>query len=873
MIKHLLSMHKFVALAAATAMCLTASAYDITVTGVNGQKFTAGVDDVKSVTFDTPAQAVSFTGAFTNEITTGVGAHDVNVPFDASMYWIISEKDETATWMRLSKNYGNAGENMITISLDANKLQAPRTATFTMLCGFRPIVFTVVQTPDMSGQYVDMPDAKFNEYILNNYDEDGDGQLSAAEAAKIKYLNVKGLGIETLAGIRQMPNLETLDCSGNVIDNTLDLSGLTKLRVVNAHHNQYNKLVMNGCTALEELYANDNYTRVNYRNIFHLESVELQGCTSLRIAQLEDNIIFDLDLSDCTALTDLMLAVNQLPSIDLSNCRSLVHAHLRSNPMKDVTLDLSGCPELATIDIAENDMAGIDVSGCPKLEELRARYNKLTTIDVTKNPKLRVLELFSNQLSALDVTKNPELNNLWAGSNQLTALDVTKNAELQSLNVSGNKIEGALDLTANNALNTIEVSNNLISELKLPDTSVLEQLNANNNKLTSLDLSHAPELLAVVANNNQLESINLAGCENTTVVSLDNNKLTSVDLSDMLSLRMLDINGNKLEAIDLTVCPALEEAHIANNVIADAKLTDMLQLTTLEIYGNRLTSIDLTGTIYLDELHIHNNLITEFTPSQDPALRYVDLRNNQITSVDFSSNDALQFAFGTSNPCKTVWLSEIAPNNQIEFDEGCEIKYGKPGEQEPEPEPVAAGYNKITSMSSVTLEDGSKYLLVCEGANGLFAERQTTNFHTAYTTTITDGNIAADADNTEACQLTIGKDGDREMYWLKGNLARGGKECYIECMNNFGGSPAKIGLYGTSEEEGSDVWLWGMAFDADGNVQLTAHPKTTNDEFDMPFTPGGALLLGYCKSKGCFAIYDSSDSSDYYPVQLYKLSN
>lgn len=68
------------------------------------------------------------------------------------------------------------------------------------------------------------PDPVFRAYVLENYDRDGDGTLSAKEAQKVKTLDVSGLGITSLAGLERFTKLTALNCAGNDLSE-IDLSG------------------------------------------------------------------------------------------------------------------------------------------------------------------------------------------------------------------------------------------------------------------------------------------------------------------------------------------------------------------------------------------------------------------------------------------------------------------------------------------------------------------------------------------------------------------------------------------------------------------------------------------------------------------------
>ncbi len=82
---------------------------------------------------------------------------------------------------------------------------------------------------------VEIPDAKFKTYLLENFDKNADGELSLSEAKSIKDINCSGMDIAALDGIEKFANLESLDCRNN------DLSEL-EIR----YNKKLNKLVCTG---------------------------------------------------------------------------------------------------------------------------------------------------------------------------------------------------------------------------------------------------------------------------------------------------------------------------------------------------------------------------------------------------------------------------------------------------------------------------------------------------------------------------------------------------------------------------------------------------------------------------------------------------
>lgn len=662
---------------ALAATALGVNAYDISVKNQDGQTFRATVDDLHNITFDTSGSPLTFTGTTGPALEAGNGAEDVTLRFNASMYWIVSDIDDSVTWLRFSKKYGAHGENQLTLSVDANDINAPRTANFTILCGFQKVEISLTQASKDVSNYVDIPDDNFRNYILTNFDADGDGRLSRQEAETITSIDCRNLSISSIAGVRQMTNLTDLNCAYNTITDALDLSGLTKLRTARTDHNLYESLSLAGCSALETLQANDNYSMVNYSPVYHLKSIDLSGCTSLKYVRLEDNALESIDLSDCSELTDIMLTINKLTQIDLTPCKKLVNAHMRTNRMTG-TLDASECHELENLFVNDMQLTGINVTGCPKLRQLGATYNKIDAIDLTNCPELERLDIFSNNLSEIDLTNNTKLENLWIANNHLTTIDLSKNTLLKKLQAGNNEIGGTLDLSANSELTFLEVYGNKVEAVILAYSPNLDLINFNNNQLTSLDVTNAPNINSLVAYGNRLENVNLTAASNLSIINLDDNQLTQLDLSGCRSLAMVDINRNKLESLDVSNCSNLIELYATYNNMTSFIARDLWSLKTLELYNNQLAKLDLTGCIAIDALHFQNNNIEYFSPNTLEKLRYIDCRNNQLGSIDFSSNNYLQYAHGTGNPCKTVYLSEQAPNEQIVFDEDCNIFLGHP---------------------------------------------------------------------------------------------------------------------------------------------------------------------------------------------------
>ena len=89
------------------------------------------------------------------------------------------------------------------------------------------LLFSGCSTKD-SNVIVEIPDANFKAYLLENFDKNKDGNISLSEAKAVKEINCSGKGIEKLDGIEKFTNITLLDCSNNKLEE-LELSSNKKL--------------------------------------------------------------------------------------------------------------------------------------------------------------------------------------------------------------------------------------------------------------------------------------------------------------------------------------------------------------------------------------------------------------------------------------------------------------------------------------------------------------------------------------------------------------------------------------------------------------------------------------------------------------------
>lgn len=183
------------------------------------------------------------------------------------------------------------------------------------------------------------------------------------------------------------------------------------------------------------------------------------------------------------------------------------------------------------------------------------------------------------------------------------------------------------------------------------------------------------------------------------------------------------------------------------------------------------------------------------------------------------------------------------------------------GEPDPAKEPM---YTKITSTDLISGSSDDRYLIVCEGKSSLLGEFNSGNYHYPLPVTIANGGIDPNCAEAVKCQLSITHPEGvfASRYILYSHNIRDGRP-YIGCMSNFSGTPGKF-AFRASLSSGTSLECWDIAFDADGNALIMAHPNTQDVQ--------GDVFLGFSKPKDTFCLYGAdANTSDFLPLQIYKL--
>ena len=231
---------------------------------------------------------------------------------------------------------------------------------------------------------IDIPDSNFKAALIETYvyeepegllDANRDGEISDGEAARISNLILYQYGIKDLTGINAFRNLKSFHCEENQIK-SLSIS----------------------IESLRDLVFLRNET----------ESIDISGCTKLSVINCSFNKLQQLDLSNNTLLEHLTCSDNELQSVDISNNTKLDWLFFRNNNISSI--DLSNNTELTYLNIADNDFSIIDLTHNLKLESILFKNNNFQNIDFSNLAALKSIWIGGNQFTFIDISNNTEIS-------------------------------------------------------------------------------------------------------------------------------------------------------------------------------------------------------------------------------------------------------------------------------------------------------------------------------------------------------------------------------------------------------------------------------------------------------------------------------
>lgn len=398
------------------------------------------------------------------------------------------------------------------------------------------LAFTLILPFTATGQHSDksnrvfwdggtIPDNRFREYVLINFDTDHNGTIDQTEADAVTEMRLNPLVINedktkpeitSLQGISYFQNLETLMLTSNeikltdlsylsqngklkqlAIDNSelltqLDLSVVPTLERFIYTGTKLKSLILDNPELKEAYLYNDDWKGEGHSGLTQLDFSA--RTTNLETLVISDNFITKIDLSHLVNLKKVSISCKNLSSLNLPASLKLTElaywgktkfpGNLADFPNLtrlsirgvETPLDLSKNSKLKDLDCSYNGLTRLDVSVLPDLEKLVCDGNELVSLDLSRNPRLKELECSNNKLPKLDVSALPDLEKLKCKWNAITSLDLSQTTKLVELDCSNNKLT-SLDISCCPAIKDVRLDFNNLTEFNFSHTK-LENLNS-----------------------------------------------------------------------------------------------------------------------------------------------------------------------------------------------------------------------------------------------------------------------------------------------------------------------------------------------------------------------------------------------------------
>ena len=455
---------------------------------------------------------------------------------------------------------------------------------------------------------IPVEDPAFKAYLVENYDTDGDGEISFEEAENVREISIlpsNDHNLQSLRGIEYMPNLEVIDCWGDWYDTGNKSTGIDKPYYYVGPYAKHweNTWGPIGTLKYVDVTNNPKLRKLNVNNNSAL-GIELRS----------------IDISHNPLLEELWLGMTWLEYPDISNNSAL--KIINFSLLRGNMPSFSNLPELQDLNIeypqddsnVQSNM--IDVSNSPLLERLIVSNAARSLSDLSQNPKLRELHwTFCPDVVPADLSVLPELEILGVVDCNLSSLDVSNNTNLKVLYAGLNHFSN-VDFSNNIQLEEVNIEKNQLTSLFIPSSN-LRVLNCYENQLTSLN----------VTQNNKLEWL-----------SCHLNNLSTLDVSNCTELGLLQCWGNSIASLDLNSCTKLGHLSCAFNSLSSLDVSNNSDLDVILCEGNHIGTLDLSNNPKLTFLYCDDCNLTSLDLSYCPLLEYVHCNSNYLTSLNVSKN-------------------------------------------------------------------------------------------------------------------------------------------------------------------------------------------------------------------------------------------
>jgi Ca2+-binding EF-hand superfamily protein len=520
--------------------------------------------------------------------------------------------------------------------------------------------------------YLIIKDPAFREYLINNFDGDGDGRLSETEAEGVDEIDCSELNISSLEGIERFTNLTSLACSGNKLA-TIDVRSNTALVTLRCDSNRLTRLDVSGNTALEVLSCGRN----------EFLSLDVSANRELKSLACNGNRLLDLDVSNNTKLESLLFHDNlvslavyldnnlSLKTVNCKNNSKLRALYLKpgqsiENLIKDNTTEIryvpDNTPKYADIpdakfkafllksfdadkdgEISEEEAKTVTSIQCSSsgisslsgiefftnLWYLVCDNNNITGLFLSGNQNLVELNCYANNISNIDLEGCPYLKRLICASNDLARLDVSKNRELTRLDCSLNRIT-TLNIRPVKALDRLVCTDN-------PGLTILLTTAQKN----SLSIQADADVTLEEDSDTDVLPFEDTAFENYLVSVYDTNKDGGISEKEARAVTKIDCRNSNVKSLKgIEAFTNLKELECSySRITGQPDLSKNTQLTHVNCSGNEITAMDLSMCPSLSVFICAETLVGELDVSKNLSLILLDCVYNEHLHTIYLKKD------------------------------------------------------------------------------------------------------------------------------------------------------------------------------------------------------------------------------------------
>ena len=539
---------------------------------------------------------------------------------------------------------------------------------------------------------VTIPDAALKTYLLSNFDQDGDGELSVSEMKKVYNIICENAGITDLTGLEYAVNLSWLNLKNNQITDLSPIRSLTSLSGLDVSGNNLTEIPDLRALVNLQFYYETSGKKV-FNNMFGGNQIPREGFVGkfatepgedwLALNSYDESIV---EIPD-QALKSRLLArfdKNQDGELSKSEMSQIEYFDAYNAGITDLT-GLEYATEISSLEVPYNGIKDLaPISKLPNLQYLNVKENQITKVPDFTETNLLLYDFVWDADKQEHVQTTPR--NIFGGNQILKEQFVGKFAtepgeDWLALNSYDESIVEIPDQALKSRL-LAQFDKNQDGELSKSEMSQIEYFDAYDAGITDLTgLEYVIGIFSLKLPFNNIEDLtSISRLPNLQILDVKGNRITKVPSFVETSLRLYEtewdadkqkeiwttpkriFTGNKISREEFvgkfSVIPGEDWLELNSYdttliEIPDSALKKQLvsqydadcdgelsygEMNSIEFLNAANCGItDLTGLEYasgLEGVNISDNNITDLTPlTKITGLQYLYANGNQISQI------------------------------------------------------------------------------------------------------------------------------------------------------------------------------------------------------------------------------------------------